>query len=114
MAEIASTRPPGERPWTSALRGRLIMLACAILVPALAATALLLVNAYQHERSALERQIAEQASALRLVVARQIGQERVLLHALAGSRYLARGDMEAFDNFARRAIADPDTWVVVT
>jgi signal transduction histidine kinase len=106
--------PPAARaPRTFTLRGRLMALTLTILVSALVAAAILLVSAYAHERQVIERQIAETAQAMGLVVDRQIGQQRVLLSALSASPELRRGNWRAFDSFARAAVESPETSVVV-
>ena len=73
-------RPKGVAPNLSL---RLVILTLAVLVPALAMAALLTWDAYRHERAYIERQMMETTRALSLVVDRQIGQQEVLLQALA-------------------------------
>jgi signal transduction histidine kinase len=111
LAMTASRVTDGVR--ARSLRGWLLALTLSILGSALVAAAVLLFNAYAHERRALERQISETASAMGLVVDRQIGQQRVLLSALAAAPALHSGDWKGFDAFARAAIAGKDTSVVV-
>jgi signal transduction histidine kinase/CheY-like chemotaxis protein len=89
------------------------MLVLAVLTPALLTAALLLVNAYRQERASISRQMSETARALSLVVDRQIGQDRVLLEALAASPALKAGDWEAFDAQAREATRTTGNWVAV-
>jgi signal transduction histidine kinase len=89
------------------------MLVLAVLVPALFTAALLLVNAYRQERASIARQMSETARALSLVVDRQIGQDRVLLEALAASPALKAGDWAAFDAPAREATGSTGNWVAV-
>jgi signal transduction histidine kinase len=107
---IATASPPSR---TAALRARLVMLVLAVLIPALLAAGLLLINAYRQERASLSRQMGETARALALVVDRQIGQDRVLLAALAASPSLKRGDWDAFDAQAREATRSTGNWVAV-
>ena len=73
----------------------------------------LLWDAYRQERGSVERQIMETARALSLVVNRQIGQQQMILKALATSPYVASGDWRAFHDQARRATDGLDSWVVV-
>ncbi len=100
-------------PLPHSIRGRLIALTLALLLPALVVTAVLLWRAYTQEHDAAERQLADTARALSLVVDREIGQSSALLQALATSERLKRGDFEAFAQQAREANGDPSRWVVV-
>jgi signal transduction histidine kinase len=95
------------------LRGRLVLLALALLLPAIAASGLLLSSAYHASRAALERQIGDQARALGLVVDRQLGQDRVLIHALGVAPSFRAGNWPAFEAAARAAAPGPDTWIAV-
>jgi signal transduction histidine kinase/CheY-like chemotaxis protein len=107
---------PASRQTTrrsTALRVRLVTLVLAVLIPALITAALLLANAYRHERASISRQMIETTRALSLVVDRQIGQDRVLLEALAASPALKAGDWAAFDAQAREATRDTGNWVAV-
>jgi signal transduction histidine kinase/CheY-like chemotaxis protein len=105
----------GRRPkWVAPnLSARLVILTLAVLLPALAMAALLVWDAYRHERAYLERQMMETARALSLVIDRQIGQQEVMLQALSSSPYFIRGDWAAFYDQAKRATISPDDWVVV-
>lgn len=89
------------------------MLVLTVLIPALAATALLLLNAYRQERASVSRQMSSTARALALVVDRQIGQDKVLAEALATSPALKARDWAAFDAQARAATAGGGNWVAV-
>ncbi len=113
VISAAGSTPSAKPVRTYTLRGRLLALTLTLLGSALVAAAILLLNAYDHERRAMERQIAETARAMGLVVDRQIGQQRVLLTALAASPALYQGDWPAFDSFARKAIAGEEASVVV-
>ncbi|HMI20629.1 MAG TPA: response regulator [Sphingomonas sp.] len=95
------------------IRGRLIALTLALLLPALVVTSVLLWRAYAQEHVAAERQLSDTARALSLVVDREIGQSSTLLEALATSNRLKRGSFDAFALQAREANADPSRWVVV-
>ena len=89
------------------------MLVLTVLIPALAAAAILLINAYRQERVSISRQMASTARALALVVDRQIGQDRVLAEALATSPALKAHDWAAFDAQARAATQGGGNWVAV-
>lgn len=88
-------------------------LVLAVLIPALIASGLLIWTVYNQQRNFVERQMAETARALSLVVDREIGQREVLLEALAASPYLKTEDWAAFDALAREATADSGAWIVV-
>ena len=109
MTAPATSTP--RRP--AALRARLVTLVLSVLIPALAATALLLLNAYRQERASVSRQMSSTARALALVVDRQIGQDKVLAEALATSPALKARDWAAFDAQARAATAGGGNWVAV-
>ncbi|HWI85071.1 MAG TPA: ATP-binding protein [Sphingomonas sp.] len=96
------------------IRGRLIALTLALLLPAVIVTSVLLWGGYRQQRAAAEEQLAATARALSLVVDRQIGQNAILLDALATSMALARGEFDAFTQQARAANADGARWVMVT
>lgn len=85
----------------------------AVLIPALIAGGLLIWTVYSQQRNFVERQMAETARALSLVVDREIGQREVLLEVLAASPYLKTEDWAAFDAQAREATADSGAWIVV-
>ncbi|GEM_PF-1513233 len=95
------------------IRGRLILLTTAVVVPACLIAGLLINDAYLNQRTAIERQLSETARALSLVVDRQLGQSRSLLRGLATSPDLARGDIAAFMDQARSAVADSERWIVL-
>ena len=95
------------------IRGRLIALTLALLLPAVIVTSILLWRAYVQEHDAAESRLSDTARALSLVVDRQIGQSSVLLEALATSNRLKRGDFAAFDAQVREANTDPTRWVAV-
>jgi len=97
----------------ASIRSRLLLLAAALLVPAVLVAAVLLWRAYHDAHQAAERQLADTARALSLAVDRQIGQARTLLDALATSVPLRDGDLPGFVAQARAADRDPDRWVVV-
>jgi signal transduction histidine kinase/ActR/RegA family two-component response regulator len=95
------------------IRGRLVTLTLALLLPALVLTAVLLWRAYVQEHEAAERQLSDTARALSLVVDREVGQSSTLLEALATSNRLKHGNLGAFATQAREANSDPARWVVV-
>jgi signal transduction histidine kinase len=107
----AGTQNAGWRP-LGGLRGRLVLLTLAVLIPALLTASLLLLDAYRQQRRSLELQLGETARALSLVLERQVGQDRVLLQSLAASPALKDGDWAGFDAVAREASGRSGVWVV--
>ncbi|HEX9464757.1 MAG TPA: ATP-binding protein [Alphaproteobacteria bacterium] len=97
----------------NSIRMRLVLLVLAVAGPAALTTALLVNDAYRHQRAIAEQQLLETARALALVVDRQIGQAQTLLEALATSPYLEAGNLEAFDRQARAAIRTDGLWLVL-
>ena len=95
------------------LRGRLVALVLAVLIPAVIAGGLLMWTVYHQQREFVERQMMETARALSLVVDREIGQKEVLLRVLASSPHLRSENWAAFDAQARQATQGGETWVVV-
>ncbi|KAA2233150.1 PAS domain-containing protein [Salinarimonas soli] len=95
------------------LRSRLVLLALAILVPALCASALMLYAGYRHGRLEVEKHLQETARALSLTVDRQLGQAEALLWSLSASPMLRMGNYAGFDTLAREAVRIPGAWVVV-
>ncbi len=95
------------------LRSRLVLLALAILVPALCAAALTLYAGYRHARQEVEKHLQETSRALSLVVDRQLGQAEALLWSLSASPMLRSGNYAGFDALAREAIRIPGAWIVV-
>jgi signal transduction histidine kinase/CheY-like chemotaxis protein len=104
-------RPAASQAWS--LRTRLMLLVLAVLVPAIIAGGMLILDSYREQRRLVQEQIGETARALSLVVDRDLGKNEVLLHALASSPALARGDWAAFTLQARAATKGMDTAVSV-
>jgi PAS domain S-box-containing protein len=95
------------------VRRRLLLLALAIIVSAVAGAALVVADAYRSARAQSERQLIGTARALSLVVDRQLGQSEALLRALATSPDLARGDLKAFERQVRVAQRSPRMWILL-
>jgi signal transduction histidine kinase/CheY-like chemotaxis protein len=96
------------------IRGRLLLLTFAVLVPAVLAAAVLLLDAWRTQRHDTERQLMETARAITVAVDRQVGQGEATLRALATSPHLETGDFAAFDRQARRVAAGSQSWIVLT
>jgi len=116
MGAQMTTARPGTGParsWLPSLRMRLLLMALALLVPALAAAALTIYAGYRNERHEVEKHLLETTRALSLVVDRQFGQAEALLWSLAASPQLKARDYSGFDALARAATRLPGAWVVV-
>jgi hypothetical protein len=91
-----------RRRWRGdGIRGRLVLLSLALLIPAILASGLFVADSYRQQRSFIEKQIQETARALSLVTDRQLGQQRVLVRTLALSSSVKAEDWAAFDALDR-------------
>jgi len=95
------------------IRAQLLLLTASLLVAACVLAGLLLWQAYDQEHQAAERQLANTARALSLVVDREIGQARTLLDALAASARLRDGQFADFVARVHVAIPDRLRWTIV-
>jgi signal transduction histidine kinase/ActR/RegA family two-component response regulator len=95
------------------IRGRLVLLTAALVVPAVLLAILLILESHHNERAAVERQLVETSRALSLVVDRQLGQAEATLKALAASPSLARGDLAEFYRQAQMALPGSDQWIAL-
>jgi len=110
----ADRKPRGfARAIPQSIRGRLILLTVSVLLPALAVSALLLWKVEEHARRGHERQRAETARALALVVDRQLGERSALIDGLAVSQALQRANWADFYRQAEVATGASKAWVVV-
>jgi two-component sensor histidine kinase len=115
MASNPSETPAkSHRGLRSSVRGLLVLLTVSLLVPALAATALLLERSNRQNRDQLEEQLLATARALSGAVDRQVAEGVAVAETLATDQALLNGDWKAFDLRARRATLNRPGWVVVT
>ncbi|BAL95851.1 hybrid sensor histidine kinase/response regulator [Rubrivivax gelatinosus] len=102
------------------IRSRLLLLVLAVLLPAVAAAALVIARTWAAERAALERNLRDTARALSTVIDREIDQRATIVRVLATARslenapYLTPEQRRVFDRQARRAIDGMDGWVELT
>lgn len=96
------------------IRGRLVLLVSAVLIPAFAAAALAVWFIYTEEQHAQEKNLKEAARALALLVDNELQNSESLLRGLAVSPLLARGDLPAFYEHIKRLAPTPETTIVVT
>ena len=98
---------------SASIRGRLVLLVLALLVPALLLTAGLIWSLERQGSRTLERQLAATARTLALVVDARIGEQVATLNALSVSRPLLDGDFAEFAQLSRAALKGSEGWVVV-
>lgn len=84
------------------IRTRLVQLVLAVLLPAILVAGFAIAYLYKEERDFHRESMRETARALALVVDKEIARREALLHSLAASPALDRGDFAAFDAHARR------------
>jgi signal transduction histidine kinase/CheY-like chemotaxis protein len=95
------------------IRTRLLILILAILVPTFTAAALAVGYVYLEERRAQENSVKEAVRAFALLVDNEIENQEGILHALASSPTLARGDLGEFYRHARQLAPTPETVIVL-
>lgn len=102
------------------IRSRLLLLVLAVLLPAVAAAALVIVRTWAAERAALESNLRDTARALTTVIDREIDQRATIVRVLATARSLENApslsaeQRRIFDRQARRAIDGMDGWIELT
>jgi PAS domain S-box-containing protein len=89
---------------TGTVRARLLRLVALLLLPSLAIAALLSWRVYVTAREGAETALREAAHGLDQLVDRQFVEAAVLLHTLAATGELQRGDMVEFDQLARATV----------
>ena len=95
------------------IRTRLLILILAIVLPAFVAAALAVGYVYVEERRAQENSVTEAVRAFALLVDNELETNEGVLHALASSPALARGDLDTFHTHARELAPTPDTAIVL-
>lgn len=95
------------------IRTRLLLLILAILVPAFIAAVLAVWYVYQEERRAQETSVKEAVRAFALLVDNELEIKEGILHALANSPALARGDLETFERHARSLAPTAETAIIL-
>jgi signal transduction histidine kinase len=95
------------------IRTRLLILILAILVPTFTAASLAVGYVYLEERRAQENSVKETVRAFALLVGNELEAREGLLHALASSPSLARGDLDEFYRHARLLAPTPQTTIIL-
>jgi len=96
------------------IRTRLLILILAIVLPAFVAAALAVGYVYVEERRAQENSVTEAVRAFALLVDNELETSEGLLHALANSPALVRGDLATFYSHAKQLAPTLDTAIVLT
>ena len=102
------------------LRLRLILLALAVLLPALAAALWVIGRTYDSERAGFERNLRETTRAHSLVIDNELSKRETIARILADSPYLdsapelSEADLRRFYEQARRAMEGIGGWVVLS
>ena len=111
---MGSGMPGSAARGSSSIRSRLQQLTAALVIPAVASGAYLVMQGYHQERSRAEQQLADTARALSIAQDQQLGQAGVLLHSLSTSPLLAAGDYAGFERQARQALTRDGVWLVLS
>ncbi|MCK7497749.1 MAG: hypothetical protein MZW92_48550 [Comamonadaceae bacterium] len=102
------------------IRSRLLLLVVAVLLPAVAAAAFIIVRTYAAEREALERNLRDTARALSTVVDREIEQRTAVARVLAtvqslqGAPDIGAEQRREFEEQARQAMLGTEGWLELT
>ncbi len=96
------------------VRGRLMLLVLATLLPSVAISLFAAFSTYRDERSAVTAGALETARALGLVADRELLYRVGILKTLAASRQLRNGDLRAFYDEARAVAPTPEAAIVLS
>ena len=96
------------------IRSRLLLLVSAVLLPAVAVSAIGLAYLYKEERKFNRTTITETVRAMALALDREMARREAVLRALAGSPSLALGDLGRFHDFASKVAAEHDSAVILS
>ncbi len=95
------------------LSAHLVVLALVTLVPVVIFSAVVLFSLWREQRATLERGLVEAARGKAFVVQRELETTVLTLEGLARSGHLARGDLAAFADEARRVQRGHPAWTTV-
>ena len=96
------------------LRGKLVSLVLAFMLPTLAAAIAIIAYVYTAEKHGFERGLAEATRALALVVDRELSKREGVIKTLAESPTLTDGDLRAFYAYAKAVAPTNDTTIVLS
>jgi len=95
------------------IRTRLLMLVLAVLVPSFLVAGVGIAYLYSEEREFHRENMRETARAVALVVDKEVARREALLHALAASPALDRGEFERFYRHAHALAAERDVAIIL-
>ena len=96
------------------IRSRLVFLVLAVLVPAFLGSAIAVGYLYREEQKFNYESMRETARALALSLDRELARRESVLHTLAGSPALQRGETERFYGFAARIGQQHDAAIILS
>lgn len=96
------------------VRGRLLLMALALVVPATVCMVLLALGVYREGRRTYEAQLLATTRALSVATDRQLSQSSAFLSGLATSSSLASGDLAGFEREARAATNGGAGWILLS
>ncbi len=95
------------------LRGRLLWMVLAVLLPTAGLFVWIVVSTYERELASGHERLRETTRALSLVVDRELDKRAAVARTLAASPAIAAGDLRAFHAQAKAAVAGSGDWVVL-
>ena len=95
------------------VRGRLVLLFAAVLIPAAVLVFWLILQSYRNERRALERHLIGAAQATSRLADAALAERQALLKGLATSSRLQRGEWDEFRQQAETVVKKSNEWIVL-
>lgn len=95
------------------LRGRLLWMVLAVLLPTAGLFVWIVVSTYLREVESGHERLRETTRALSLVVDRELDKRAAIASTLAASPAVARGDLRAFYDQAKAAVEGTGNWIVL-
>jgi signal transduction histidine kinase len=95
------------------VRGRLILMVAALVIPIVVLAGTMTYQAYRNQRAAIANTLISTTRAVSGVVDAKLDECASMLRALATSDALRRGDFAAIDAHARSALPDDSRWFVL-
>ena len=95
------------------VRGRLVLLVAALILPVVSLACAMILQAYRNERASVANTLLSTTRAVCGVVNGEIDEADAILKALATSSALEHDDFRTIDAMARLALAGDDRWFVL-
>ena len=96
------------------IRSRLLLLVCAVLVPALVGAAIAVAYLYQEEQEFNQESMRETARALALALDRDMARRQAMLNTLAISPALRLTELERFYSYAATVAKESDSAIILS